>query len=229
MLRASTCCAALIAFAGFVGGGLVSTAAAHGGDTTVVHACVKDNGNVRIIGASEDCKAQETAQHWSITGPAGPAGPAGPGGPAGGSALRVVDATGAQVGDVVGIEGFNIWNPIVAIDTEAGLAVVAVGRGGVIPRNFVFWPTADCSGTAYLTIDLTQNPMILRTGSTGGTTIYVEDVSATPGVQPMVSTKNAAGVCVPVPTPIISPPPPTPPSVATIVVTLPFTTPFHVE
>ncbi len=70
---------------------------AHGGDVTLIHACVNNrNGAVRIIGASAICDAsRETALDWGIqgpkgdkgnagdVGPAGPQGPMGPQGPAG--------------------------------------------------------------------------------------------------------------------------------------------------
>ena len=45
---------------------------ADGGDTSLVHACVKANGTVRITSANASCDAHETAVHWRITGPQGP-------------------------------------------------------------------------------------------------------------------------------------------------------------
>jgi hypothetical protein len=77
---------------------------AHGGDTTLIHACVRvanpnndDDGDeaehadkakarlgsIRIVEANEDCKKNEVALDWNIQGPPGPAGPAGPQGPQG--------------------------------------------------------------------------------------------------------------------------------------------------
>src|SRR5688572_22716552 len=53
-------------------------AGAHGGDTTLVHACVHQlTKAVRIVGVNAGCPLPEVARHWSIAGPAGPAGPAG--------------------------------------------------------------------------------------------------------------------------------------------------------
>lgn len=87
-----------------VGVGGATLVKAHGGDLTQIHACLK-NGGLRIIGANETCKANETALDWNIqglqgpqgnpgpqgapgpqgeTGPAGPVGPVGPVGPQGG-------------------------------------------------------------------------------------------------------------------------------------------------
>jgi len=73
---------------------------AHGGDRTVIHACVPreredghwSKGHARIVGPNDTCRRNEMAVHWSIagagglqgaTGPQGPAGPAGAAGPAG--------------------------------------------------------------------------------------------------------------------------------------------------
>lgn len=48
-------------------------------DPAVIHACVQAGSNgVRIVGATEDCKKQETRVTWSVVGPIGPAGPQGP-------------------------------------------------------------------------------------------------------------------------------------------------------
>jgi len=79
---------------------------AHGGDTTLIHACVKvgkpnddddkdkakserddeargKHGSIRIVGADEDCNKHEVALDWNIQGPMGPAGPQGPQGDVG--------------------------------------------------------------------------------------------------------------------------------------------------
>ena len=59
---------------------------AHGGDASLIHACVKKSnprGQTRIVGPSVRCAAGERANHWSITGPAGSAGVAGGPGPVG--------------------------------------------------------------------------------------------------------------------------------------------------
>ncbi len=74
----------LLAFiAGFLGG-QVGIASAHGGDTSLVHACVANTGGlVRIVSATRNCPFGYSARHWSITGPQGPQGDPGPQGPQG--------------------------------------------------------------------------------------------------------------------------------------------------
>jgi len=65
---------------------------AHGGDGSLIHACVSNrNGAVRIVSAASTCDAaKETSLDWNIQGvqgnqgPQGPVGPMGPQGPAGG-------------------------------------------------------------------------------------------------------------------------------------------------
>lgn len=58
---------------------------AHGGEGTLIHACVSNrNGAVRIVGANTGCDAnRETALDWSIQGPKGDTGDTGPMGPQG--------------------------------------------------------------------------------------------------------------------------------------------------
>ena len=70
---------------------LAAAASAHGGDTNLIHTCVKTEkdgdlkGHIRISEPDGTCRSNEEPLDWSIQGPPGPAGPAGPSG-----------ATGAQ-------------------------------------------------------------------------------------------------------------------------------------
>lgn len=62
----------------FLGGAVGTMVSAHGADITKIHACVKNNGEIRIVGANESCKDSQSALDWNIQGPQGPAGPQGP-------------------------------------------------------------------------------------------------------------------------------------------------------
>ena len=63
---------------------VVDRLGAHGGDSSVVHACVRNEiGLVVVIGENESCPADWTSRDWEIQGPAGLAGPTGPAGPEG--------------------------------------------------------------------------------------------------------------------------------------------------
>ncbi|PYR76316.1 MAG: hypothetical protein DMF86_12685 [Acidobacteria bacterium] len=66
---------------------LVLAAAPLAADAGVLTACVNPgNGNLRLVGASDPCHANESRVQWNIAGPAGPTGPTGPQGPAGSAA-----------------------------------------------------------------------------------------------------------------------------------------------
>lgn len=60
----------------------------HGGDTTLIHACVDTQNTLKYSAPDLECAAGETAVHWSIQGPPGPVDPA---------LLGRVDALEAQV------------------------------------------------------------------------------------------------------------------------------------
>lgn len=76
----------LIAVAFLLGTTFTSYAFAHGGDTALIHACVKkdtlinnllNTPNIRIISATSKCAINETALDWNIQGVPGPVGPQG--------------------------------------------------------------------------------------------------------------------------------------------------------
>jgi hypothetical protein len=48
-----------------------TVAVAHGGDPDLIHACVKNSGLLRIVGAAETCRPGEQPLDWNITGPPG--------------------------------------------------------------------------------------------------------------------------------------------------------------
>lgn len=80
-------------------------ASAHGGDASRVHACVGSGGTVRIVGASEACRANENAVDWAIQGPQGDTGQQGPQGPAGPAGAS--DAPNRQVVGRLSIAGIT--------------------------------------------------------------------------------------------------------------------------
>jgi Collagen triple helix repeat (20 copies) len=70
----------------FVAGSLVTLTAVGGvalAQNDAIEACVRSNGEIRIVEAAGDCKNSETPLTWSITGPVGPQGPQGDPGPQG--------------------------------------------------------------------------------------------------------------------------------------------------
>src|SRR3954452_11788691 len=73
--------AAAIALA--VGGVAVAARGGSAVATTVIHACVARDGDLRIVSRTGVCQHRETALDWNVQGPTGPAGAAGATGPAG--------------------------------------------------------------------------------------------------------------------------------------------------
>lgn len=69
----------------FVGASMATIVgvSAHGGDTTLIHACVGSAGGVRIVDASAACKTNETAIDWNVQGLKGDKGDPGLQGPKG--------------------------------------------------------------------------------------------------------------------------------------------------
>jgi hypothetical protein len=62
----------------------VTLVSAHGGNTTLIHACVSNSsGEIKIVGANANCPSNYRALDWNIQGPAGQQGPIGPVGPMG--------------------------------------------------------------------------------------------------------------------------------------------------
>lgn len=57
----------------------------------VIHACVNDDGELRILGPGAACRRGESPLDWNIQGPPGPQGPAGPAGPVPSPAVYFAD------------------------------------------------------------------------------------------------------------------------------------------
>ncbi len=51
--------------------------------TSVIQACEKQSGQIRIVSSAAACKHDESPLSWNVAGQTGPAGPPGPAGPAG--------------------------------------------------------------------------------------------------------------------------------------------------
>jgi len=124
---------ALLIVLGILLGSMGATAlvSAHGGDTTLIHACVKNNtGAIRVIGANGTCSSNETPLDWRIQGEPGPVGPQGPVGPSG---------PGIPSGAVMFFNQTSCpadWSPLTA---GQGRYMVGVGPGQ---------PVGDTVGTA---------------------------------------------------------------------------------
>jgi hypothetical protein len=122
----------------------------HGGDGTLIHACVqKHDGDVRIVGAREHCRRNERALHWvrEVPAPAPAPGPA----PAPTAAVaELVDADNQVMGPVIAVAG-NF--PVVGIRREGRLyAFVTFTTPALFGLNMepVYFTGPACDGLAYL-------------------------------------------------------------------------------
>jgi len=79
LLAATVVVAAAVVGGAFAAGKIAGKAAA----TSVIYACVKSNGDLRLVDATTECKKNEDSLQWNVVGPRGPIGPQGDRGPQG--------------------------------------------------------------------------------------------------------------------------------------------------
>ena len=151
----------------------------HAADTQVF-ACVKRNGDVRIVERGERCKSQESRMTWSVEGPKGDTGPAGPQGPKGDTG-----ATGAQ--GPAGPQGAQGPTGPAGADGAAG-AQGPAGPQGEQGATGPQGPQGPAGGAANLTspngdfqVSITDNGIVLR-GPRG--VLYVDNYGTGSSVNP---------------------------------------------
>jgi hypothetical protein len=123
-----------------------------------------------------------------IQGEKGEKGDTGSAGPAGASALRVVDASGKEVGTLVSLDAviLNIDSDWMRLGLSgAGFASCAVGAGCVQSE----FEQADCAGTAYMSVDSLAPKAFLV-----GSDIYYPSGAA--AVRPVGSLGYDSGACI---------------------------------
>jgi hypothetical protein len=163
--------------------GITPAVYAHGGDSTLIHACVNtSSGEVKIVGASDSCKKHEAAVDWPATAAA-----------AGGGA--VLHARG-NFSLVAGATTFAMF---VEEGTETFVAV-AVPRAGELANLFVH-PTGSPAGGAILTVTVRVNgvdtPLAVTHSSGDGTnptSNTVDTVAVSPGDLVAVKFTESGGV-----------------------------------
>ena len=120
-----------------------------------IRACVLPSGNARIVSSTEPCKANETLVEWGAygggqgpqgpPGPQGPAGPAGPAGSGGSSGPRVLNASGADLGPMIGPGTVLLTLPS-GRKSYAYVFATAPAPSGI----YQYYTSSDCSGDAYI-------------------------------------------------------------------------------
>jgi hypothetical protein len=130
----------------------------HGGDGKLVHACVeRHHGDVRIVGAREQCRRSERAMHWVKELPPAPAPAPGPA-PAGPVGVELVDADNQVVGPVIAVAGSD---PVVAIRREGHVfPFFTFTSPALLPLSMesVYFTGASCDGQPYLVRSTTPFP-----------------------------------------------------------------------
>jgi hypothetical protein len=157
---------------------LTPPAYGHGGDTSLIHACVKkSNGALRIIAPSGTCKKIETALDWNVSGPA---------------PLAVYDANGNMVGPVTWASGENTNFVGVAftVGTRRFSLLVLSDEFQGNTNQVLFFESSDCSGPAFMD-DPGPSPLLPGV-IVGNDTIYIQD-----GAARSVATKSNLGILTP--------------------------------
>jgi hypothetical protein len=123
--------------------GTVSSAGAQ--SVEKITACVGPNGALRLATPATPCKANETALEWDASAQA-------PGPGAGGGALRVLNASGEDLGQLLGPSSAVLTLP-------SGQKAYAELFPQGPPANWTmyqYYTTADCSGDAYVVWNLEE-------------------------------------------------------------------------
>jgi hypothetical protein len=160
-------------------GGVVAIARAPHDATSVIQACVRKNGRLRLVARPSDCRASERPVSWNVRGPQGPAGPAGPGGsrgPAGIDGLPGANGAAGPPGPQgpqgergpAGPKG-DPGTSIDALEALNGIACRAGGRNGTVTLTYDTSTHAVFTCTANVT-DATLRVNEFSTGKTASAT-----------------------------------------------------------
>jgi hypothetical protein len=140
----------------------------HGGDSTLIHACVnKSSGEIKIVGANASCKNNETALDWPATSPA----------PIGGGAILHAR------GNFVLAAGTTTFGMFVEEGTE-NFVQVNVPRAGQLANLFVH-PTASPASGAIVAATVRVN---------GADTLLTVAHSSSDGTNTVSNTANTVNV-----------------------------------
>jgi hypothetical protein len=161
---------------------------AHGGNATLVHACISNLlKTVRIVGPNDNCLAKlETAMHWSIAGPTGPQGPQGiqgppgPGGNGSGSGLVVIDNQGNVVGPLLDQDFVVITVGNRRFIVNPFRDFLQFGNGLQFPstqgENISFYHRGpNCGGPRHIQLNSGLNSLLIIPFGYGGNFVFTED------------------------------------------------------
>ena len=169
-------------------GGAVAVAPSPHDATSVIQACVRQDGRLRLVTTTSDCRRTERPISWNVRGPQGapglpgPEGPQGPAGPAGADGAPGADGAAGPPGPQgergpQGPKG-DSGTSIDALERLNGVACRAGGRNGTVTLTYDTSAHAVFTCTATLT-DATVRVNEFSTGtSASATDEFVELVNA---------------------------------------------------
>ncbi len=134
---------------------------ADGGDESLIHACLDNKGNPRIVGPNDLCKGKETPRHW----PEGPAAPS----------LVVLDANDNVVGNFISID--SLTGPaFIALEVGGNLVTLSVEKNSIFGRQLLYEDT-NCQTTPFFSVGGSD---LLPPAGVGppNNTAYLADLSA---------------------------------------------------
>jgi hypothetical protein len=150
----------------FVAGGLFTLTVVGGvalAQDDTIEACVKSNGEVRIVDGAGDCKDNETPLSWNITGPVGPVGPAGPEGPSGPTEFSLLSVlSGGTFDQIRGDDVVSVSQPfgtgryLITFDHEVANCAKSVVSVGIPIRATAILLPPDASQIVVTTISISD-------------------------------------------------------------------------
>ncbi len=136
--------------------GVTPVVYAHGGGTTLIHACVNNSsGEVKIVGANASCKNNETALHWPSMAP-----------PSSGSSI---------MNHAISAGGFYLTTPEpICVPAAGAICDYPFPRDGTIQNMRILINTNSYSGPAVVTLFVNGIPTLLSTTIPPGSTTDID-------------------------------------------------------
>jgi hypothetical protein len=150
--------------------------------TTTINACVKANGNLKIVSSVSACKSHEQPLTWNVQGPAGPPGAAGPAGAKGDTGAPGAAGAPGPKGDpgptgATGPKG----------DTGAAGAAGATGPVGSVG------PAGPTGATGPAGPDAVADAFVGKFGTNTGTALASNGAECTLGQIQLTASSRAVG------------------------------------
>lgn len=125
---------------------------AHGGDASLVHACVNNSsGEIKIVGANASCKNNQTAVDWPGLSSAAP-----------------------SQGSIMVHGGGTVTGATVSIPVAGGVSAYRLPRDGTIQNARIFIQSNSLNGAVVVTLLINGNPTSLSVTIPPGSTTAID-------------------------------------------------------